>query len=369
MGFIMRTRLSSEEGFSPQQWDEFVRHAPSGHLLQTWAWGDLKARFGWQPERIAVVDDSRILAGAQVLFRRLPPGALTTAYIPKGPLLDPAAPSEVGANALLSALHNTCRRRRAIFLKVEPDWEDEAEARGWLKSKGFVPSQQTIQPRRTVVIDLRPPEEAILAQMKPKTRYNIRLAERKGVSVQRGRAEDLAIFYELLRITSRRDGFAIHTQAYYRTAWELFSTVDRELGTQEAAALFLAQYEGRTLAALMAFAWGKRAWYMYGASSDDERQRMPNHLLQWQAMLWAKVQGCQTYDLWGIPDLDESDVGPHTALAEEQGVLSTGLGGLYRFKRGFGGRDVRFAGAYDYIYHSPLYRLLTIAWNWRKRMA
>jgi len=234
------------------------------------------------------------------------------------------------------------------------------EARSWLESQGFIPSEQTVQPRRTVLIDLTLDEEAILAQMKPKTRYNVRLAQRKGISVRLGTADDLPLFYGLLKATGKRARFGIHTQAYYTRAWQLFMA-------QDSVALFLAQYEGQTLAALMAFTWGKKAWYMYGASSDEERQRMPNYLLQWEAMRWARAQGCETYDLWGIPDVDEGEIGPHIAMAEEQGVLSTGLGGLYRFKRGFGGREVRYVGAYDYVYNQPFYRLLTTLWKWRRR--
>jgi lipid II:glycine glycyltransferase (peptidoglycan interpeptide bridge formation enzyme) len=218
---------------SIQDWDAFTRAFSAGHLLQSWTWGEFKAHFGWQPARIAVVEEQRILAAAQVLFRPLLAGRVSMAYVPKGPLLDLAAPSAPAAGALLSALHEACRRRRTVFLKVEPDWEDEATARAWLKAQGFVPSSQTVQPRRTVIIDLRPDEEAILAQMKSKTRYNIRLAERKGVSVQMGTAQDLPLFYELLQVTGRRDGFAVHTQEYYALAWRLFAA-------QDAVALFLA---------------------------------------------------------------------------------------------------------------------------------
>jgi peptidoglycan pentaglycine glycine transferase (the first glycine) len=355
----MRISSSAEQGFSsPQEWDEFTKHFPAGHLLQAWAWGQFKAHFGWQPLRIAAVEGGCILAAAQVMLRPLPASRLTTAYVPKGPLMDHSMPTT--SAALLSAIHDVCRRKRAISLKVEPEWEDGTEERIWLEAQGFIPSEQTVQPRRTVVIDLTLDEEAILAQMKSKTRYNIRLARRKGVCVRPGTADDLSTFYELLKATGRRAQFGIHTQAYYTQVWRLFAA-------QESVALLLAQYGGKPLAALMVFAWGNKAWYMYGASSDEERQRMPTHLLQWEAMRWARERGCETYDLWGIPDVDESEIGPHIASAEERGVLSTGMGGLYRFKRGFGGREVRYVGAYDYVYNQPLYHLLRAAWNWRGR--
>ena len=361
MVFDMRICLSNEKDFvSPREWDAFTKRSPSGHLLQSWTWGEFKAHFGWQPLRLAAVEGDRILAAAQILFRPLPVSRLTTAYIPKGPLINRSTPPTSTATALLSAIHDACRRERAIALKVEPDWEDDIDERSWLGARGFIPSGQTVQPRRTVVIDLTLDEEAILAQMKPKTRYNIGLARRKGVSVSLGTAGDLCTFYELLEATSRRAEFGIHTQAYYTQAWQLFAA-------QESVALFLAQHGEMTLASLMVFIWGNKAWYMYGASSDEERQRMPNHLLQWEAIRWARARGCETYDFWGIPDVDEGQIGPHIAVAEERGALSTGLGGLYRFKRGFGGKEVRYVGAYDYVYKKSLYRLLTAAWDWRKR--
>ena len=353
----MRICSSADRDFvSPQEWDDFALRFPYGHVLQSWAWGELKAVFGWWPLRVAAIEGGCIRAAAQVLFRPLAFGRLSTAYVPKGPLVDPAASPE--PVSLLSAVDNLCRRRGAISLKVEPDWEDGVETRAFLMAQGLIPSKQTIQPRRTVVIDLAPDEEDILGQMKPKTRYNIRLAGRRGVSVRLGTARDLPAFYRLLQATGRRAGFGIHTQRYYAQAWQLFAA-------QDCVALVMAEYGARPLAALMVFAWGTQAWYMYGASSDEERQRMPTHLAQWEAMRWAKARGCETYDLWGIPDVDESDIGPSVMEAEDHGALSGGMGGLYRFKRGFGGREVRYVGAYDSVYNRPLYRLLTAVWERR----
>ena len=202
---VMHISSSAEKNFpSRQEWDEFTERFPSGHLLQSWTWGEFKAHFGWQPLRIAAVEGHDIVAAAQILFRPLPVSRLTTAYIPKGPMVYRSVPPTVPATALLSAIHDMCRRKRAISLKVEPDWEDGAEQRSWLEEQGFIPSEQSVQPRRTIAIDLTLDEEAILAQMKSKTRYNIRLAQRKDVSVRLGTADDLATFYELLEATSRR---------------------------------------------------------------------------------------------------------------------------------------------------------------------
>ena len=304
---VIQIITSVRNELSAPTWDAFTARSPQGHILQSWTWGDFKARFGWpEPVRLAVIEDGRLLAGAQVLFRPLPAGFWTTAYVPKGPLLSPE--KRDASSALLAAIHDTCRRRRAVSLKVEPDWEDTPAAHAWWRENGFRASSQTVQPRRTVIVSLRPDEASILAQMKSKTRYNVRLASRKGVAVRLGTAADLPGFYALLKVTSARDGFGIHTERYYAEVWRAFA----ERGS---AALFIAEYQGRSLGALMAFAWGRRAWYMYGASSDEERQRMPNHLLQWEAMRWAKALDCEAYDLWGIPDLGESQIGTDIALS------------------------------------------------------
>ena len=349
----MHIRLSTDrEPPSPQQWQEWLSLLPAQHLLQAWAWGDLKASFGWQPLRIAVLDEDTPVAAAQLLFRPILGTPLTTAYVPKGPMLKHGSGA---ATPLLTTLHSACHRRHAVFLKLEPDWADDTEAHQWLQAHGFVPSEQTVQPRRTVIIDLLPDEDTILSQMKSKTRYNIRLAQRRDITVRQGNADDLPVFHRLLQATSERAGFGVHTLAYYAEAWRLFSP-------GSSVALLLAQHGDSPLAALMVFARGERAWYLYGASSDHERQRMPTYLLQWEAMRWARARGCRTYDLWGIPDLDADGIGSF-AEAEEHGALSRGMGGLYRFKRGFGGQERRYVGAYDYVYNRPLYGLLTAAWR------
>jgi lipid II:glycine glycyltransferase (peptidoglycan interpeptide bridge formation enzyme) len=189
--------------------------------------------------------------------------------------------------------------------------------------------------------------------MKQKTRYNIRLAERKEVLVTP--SNDLAVFYDLMQVTGGRDGFGIHNLTYYRQAYELFHASGK-------CELLLAEYAGLPLAGLMVFAHGTRAWYLYGASNDAERSRMPTYLLQWEAMRWAARQGCQEYDLVGVPDVEESDL--EAGFAER----SDGLWGVYRFKRGFGGQLVRSVGAWDRAY-LPFVDKLYVWWANRRRTA
>ena len=342
----MNLHLVTEIG--EQDWNSFVTASPRGHILQSSQWGRLKEQFGWQVTRVAIQNRNQWLAGAQVLFRPTPLGLRTIAYVPKGPITDWA--DEEATHALLDALHRLCRQNRAIFLKIEPDVPENSALAQRLIDLGFHPSPQTIQPRCTILLDLTPDLEDILARMKPKTRYNIRLAARRGVTVREGTVEDLPEFYRLMQITSQRDRFGIHSRSYYETAHRLF--VPPKL-----ARLFLATYEGKVLAGIMVFALGQRAWYMYGASSNEHRNLMPNYLLQWEAIRWAKGRGCLTYDLWGIPDEEEE------ILESEFTKRSDGLWGVYRFKRGFGGQVVHYLGAYDYVYSPPLY------WLYNKLMA
>lgn len=317
-----------------QAWDRFVACDPRGHLLQTWAWGDLKGAFGWHPVRLAVERDGSLIAGAQVLYRRVGPFGM--GYIPKGPLLVEQDPQAVAV--LWRALHERSRKMGCILLKVEPEWHDEElQSHQWLAAQGLRPSAECIQPRRTIMVGLQGSEEELLARMKPKWRYNIRLSERKGVEVREGRVADIGVFYELLRITGQRDAFGVHNLEYYRRALELFAPTGR-------ATLLLAYHEGQPLAALIVYAFNEMAWYMYGASANERRELMPNHQLQWRAMRWAKAQGCRQYDLWGITDTDSPD---------------EVLGGVQRFKEGFGGQVVRYVGAYDYVYSRPLYWLMS----------
>ncbi len=352
----MYTRLfTDEDPLDSQTWNSFVAASSTGHLLQSWQWGQLKAAFGWQAVRIGVEDGGRLVAGAQVLFRSLLPSFpyLSIAYVPKGPVLDFG--NQVVSKALLSAIHRLARRRKAILLKIEPEQPDSPNLAGQLQAYGFRPSRQTIQPRSTIHIDLRAGLEEILARMKSKTRYNVRLAGRKGVLVREGTAEDMPIFYRLVELTGRRDGFAVHSREYYETAYRLFVP----LGL---AKLFLATYRDEVIAGLMAFAFGQRAWYMYGASSDRERNRMPNHLLQWEAIRWARERGCLTYDLWGIPDEVGREPEKYTRTVTDR---RGGLWGVYRFKQGFGGQVVRYVGAYDYIYNPALAWFYSKAVAWR----
>ncbi len=310
-------------------WNQFLQNRPDAHLLQTGEWGELKSAFGW--DAVRVINGN---IGAQILFRKLPLGFMI-AYIPKLAVSDERL---VASEEFWKEVDSVCRRRRAVFLKIEPDeWQDNFI----FHPSSFILSRHTIQPPRTILVDIRGSEDEILARMKQKCRYNIRLAEKKGVTVRTW--GNLDEFHKMIQITGGRDGFGVHSLEYYRRAYELFHPT----GVCE---LLVAEFENKPLAALMVFARGRRAWYVYGASNDEERNRMPTYLLQWEAMRWAKARGCEEYDLWGVPDEDEA------TLESQFEKRSDGLWGVYRFKRGFGGELKRAAQTLDKVYNPLLYK-------------
>jgi peptidoglycan pentaglycine glycine transferase (the first glycine) len=319
------------------RWNEAVAKLPGNHVLQSFEWGEFKAKYGWKLTRLLFEEGSQVQAAASVLCRQLPRFPLRVMYVPKGPLLD------YGNGQLLShvlaSLEELARAQRAIFIKMDPDVRlEESKVTETLRDRGWRSSSEQIQFRNTILIDLRQSEDDLLASMKAKTRYNVRLAARRGVRVRMGDPDDLALFYEMYAETSRRDDFIIRPFAYYHDAWGAFVEADL-------ACLFLAEYEGEPLAGLIAFRFGQRAWYMYGASTEKHRNLMPNHLLQWEAIRWAKGEGCTVYDLWGAPDV----------LSEDDP-----LWGVHRFKEGFGGQFVRHIGAYDYPVSRLLYWFYTV---------
>jgi len=317
---------------SLSDWNQFISTHPQAHLLQTGEWGELKSAFGWRPVRIVSGG-----TGVQILFRKLPFG-FTIGYIPKAVV---STQRSAFSQELWDEMDSVCKQSRAIFLKLEPDLWQEAESTKLLITNSQLRiSPHNIQPPRTIIIDIKDSEEQILARMKQKTRYNIRLAEKKGVIVRAW--DNIESFHNMMLITGGRDEFGVHSREYYQRAYDL-------LHPKQMGELLVAEYEGKPLAALFVARNGDRAYYLYGASTDEERNRMPTYLLQWEAMKWAKARGCEEYDLWGVPDEDESTVEASFETRHD------GLWGVYRFKRGFGGELKRAVQAMDRVYNPLLY--------------
>ena len=335
--------LSSET--ERRRWNTFVADSPWGHLMQSCEWGDFKAATGWQVRRMGVECDGQIVAGAQMLLQPLPWLPLTVAYIPRGPIVD--LKDEGTAAKLLSALHQTARAQRAIFLKIEPNLPDDSDVHNALKQHGFRPSIHTNQPRSTIAVNLSGGEDAVLANMRRNTRRLIRRAAREGVEIADGEGQDIDDFYRVLKSTAEIKGFSIHPKAFYEQMWEAFRNTD-------AAKLLLVKYQGEIVASKMILAFGNRSMHLWGGTSRKGREVHASYLSQWEAIKWAIARGYTYCDLWGIPEeIGEMLQKGQDVPKERQG----GLWGVYTFKRGFGGEIEYYAGAYDYIYRPLLYRL------------
>jgi peptidoglycan pentaglycine glycine transferase (the first glycine) len=353
--------LTGDDG--SHRWENFVCAHPDAHLLQSAGWGRLKFAFGWFSRTVAIASEetNQIVAGGQILFRRLAFSTTfgTMAYLPAGPLFCGEDPDHPANRLLWQSLDEVAKRERAIFLKVEPcDWyRPRPDLAAHLTAAGLHPSVQTVQPPRTIVIDLTEGEQAVLKRMNQSTRYKVRLEVKKEVDVHE--STDVDAFNRLVAVTSERDRFGVHDPAYYRMAHDLFSK-------QGQCVLFMASYAGRDLAGVMVFHYGSNAYYLYGASSDEERNRMATYIVQWAAIRWAMRQGATRYDLWGVPDVDPEKLEAEFEQHKDSDAHN-GLWGVYAFKRGFGGQVVRSVGAWDKVYNPAVYALYAWYARWRNR--
>ncbi|MDR2746556.1 MAG: peptidoglycan bridge formation glycyltransferase FemA/FemB family protein [Treponema sp.] len=329
-------------------------------FLQSGFWGSFKARFGWEPHPFLVDWGTGPAKPLLVIRRRLGPG-LSFAYVPWGPELPEGFPAglETAADGsarspLLAELAASLRKklpRSTAFIRFDPPWYTPgAEAGPPVLDRPLRRAPADIQPPDTVIIDLKGDGESLLMDMKPKCRYNIRLADRKGMLVQQLDEQGLDVFYALLGETARRDGIAIHSQDYYRA---LFERCRNYPGGGQEARLYLASHNGDPAAAIFTLFRGDEAVYLYGASSDRNRNLMAPYLLQWRAMTDAKAAGCRFYDLFGIPPTED----PGHPMA-----------GLYRFKTGFGGRIIHRPGSWDLAYRPLATGLFRAAESFRKSL-
>lgn len=331
----MQARLIKPE--ERDYFNNFIAGVPKGHILQSYEWGELKAKTGWQPLRLIVEEDNKPIAAISILKREIPGIKKSIFYAPRGPVFD--IEDEKVFDFLLAEVKKLAGQHKAIFLKIDPDVPSENKSfRELLLSRGFKSAEtgegfEGIQPKYVFRLDITPDSETLLANMHSKTRYNIRLAERKGVKIKTDcTKDDLKIFYQILLETTARDKFLVRSYSYFEDMWDYL--VERGYGK-----LFLAEYNGEYIAGTLALIFGKKTWYLYGASSNKHRNVMPNYLIQWTMIQWAKEQGCTLYDFRGVPgDLSEDNP----------------LYGLYRFKKGFNGVYTEFVGEFDLIY-SPFY--------------
>ena len=328
--------------------------AGGANLLQSPFWGSFKSSFEWTSHAFRIERGGRC-STLLVLVRGLG-GGMSLAYVPHGPVTERQAGAGASsdndliwretaeiASALRKELPAGC-----MFIRFDPPWGIEfpavtKEPGGYpsdlLSPKGsFCKARMDIQPPSTVVLDIRGTEEELLKGMKSKTRYNIKLAAKKGVSVRTSGIEQLENWYEIYRVTAERDRIALHSYSYYEKLFSL--AAKRRSGNPEDAPelhLLEAVIDGTVEAGIIICFQGpagnRRATYLYGASSNNKRNYMPAYALQWEAVKLAKASGCGEYDFFGIPPADDPGHPMH---------------GLYRFKTGFGGSILHRPGCWDY---------------------
>ncbi|MDD2619218.1 MAG: peptidoglycan bridge formation glycyltransferase FemA/FemB family protein [Syntrophomonadaceae bacterium] len=327
-----------------ERYDSFIDAHPKGHFLQLWEWGQVKQGMGWEPLPLVLEEDGIIKASLLILKRKLPIPGLKKCifYSPRGPVVD--IENEELCQALFKGAEKVARDEGAILLKIDPDVAIEQQKfKDILIKCGFRANEtgldfEGVQPRFVFRLDVSGTEKQLMENMHAKWRYNIRLAAKKKVSIKIAQnKEDLRVFYEILKETASRDHFLVRGYEYFAWIWDYM--VEKNY-----AKIFLAEYEGQTIAATLALITGDKVWYLYGASSNNYRSVMPNYLIQWEMIRWARQQDCKLYDFRGVSgDMDETNP----------------LYGLYRFKKGFGGDMIEFAGEWDMVYS----RLFFWLWN------
>ncbi|HEX9776071.1 MAG TPA: peptidoglycan bridge formation glycyltransferase FemA/FemB family protein [Actinomycetota bacterium] len=314
-----------------ERFDHAVAASPLADVLQSWEWGEVKRATGWVPQRLIVEDeDGTIRAACSVL--RLEPvrGVPPLLYAPRGPVLDYGDDRALRALLAFIAAHG----EGAFMFKCDPPVVAGGEAARALARAGLrgvhAGAFGGTQPTTVMLLDLSVGADKVFEGFKPKWRYNVRVAERRGVRVRDAGRSDLDAFHVLYRETAARDGFVPRGRSYFETLFD-------RLEPHGMLRMFLAELEGEPVAAIILMSMGERAIYVYGASSGRRRDAMPNHILQWTAIKWAAEAGYSLYDFRGVsPVRDGEPVIPH-------------LAGLNRFKEGFGARTVEYAGEFDLV--------------------
>lgn len=342
------------------EWDAFVAANSAGSFLQSTLWSIFQKNTGKKTlflacgekegriqtelpdllEHVTISPEKWVFASS-IIEHALPQGKRYL-YMPRGPLCDflkmtGESPSGI-FRSCVDMVRSSVEKGRTLFLRVDPEWQDTSELREFFANLGAVKAPHEVQPQRTVIVDMRKGKEELLAHMHPKTRYNVRLSERRGVRVRKVGGDETRVqeeFFSLLAKTAQRDGFKLHPPSYYQTMLAA-SGIEGSKGGGSLE-LFVAEYNTMILAGAIVSFFGRRATYLHGASADEMRNVMGPYLLHWEIIKEAKQRGYEEYDLWG--------------------VSSTRWPGVTRFKQGFGGREVSYIGAYDFIFNSLWYQI------------
>ena len=302
------------------------------HVIQSWQWGDFRKKMGLDLVRLGHFEGNKLISAYQLTFHPVPFFKYTVGYLPKGPMPD---------EKMVEALKTLGERKNAAFIKIEPNVLKIENGKLKMENLGLVPSKKSLFTKYNFLIDLTKTEDQLLAAMHPKTRYNINIAQKKGVTVYDSTSdEDFEIYLKLYFETTKRQKYFGHTSTYHKLVWQT-------LMQAKMARLLIAKYQGKPLVAWMLLNFGQTIYYPYGGSSKEHKEVMASNLIAWEAIRLGKKNGFKIFDMWGAlaPDARESDP----------------WYGFHRFKAGYGPIHVEYVGTYDLILKPSLYNTSNIA--------
>lgn len=298
------------------------------HPLQSWAWGEFREKTGATVLRLGRYEKGKLVESAQVTLHKIPHLPWKIGYWPKG---------SWPTSQMIEAVKHEAKKRKVVMVKLEPNVLAE-ERKGLIerykRSFGLVTGRPLFT-RWSFWLDLSKSEDELLAGMKQKTRYNVRLAERKGVKISEDNSKEaFEEYWQLTQETMKRQGFYAHTKKYHQTMFET-------LVPDGMAHLFKATYEGKTLASWIIFVLNGVIYYPYGASTREDREVFASNLMMWEVIKYGKKNRCTLFDMWGSP-------GPNPKPSDP-------WGGFHRFKEGYGAKLMEFIGTYDLVINPLLY--------------
>lgn len=307
------------------------------HPLQSWEWGEFKQKTGLDVERIGVFEDSKLTHGMQITFHPVPFLNKNIGYFPKGYMPDATQ---------LASIRDLALKNNAIFIKLEPNVSEKVGVKSahgsvtkFLLENDCVPGKPLFT-KYTFKLDLSPSEETLFKNLESKTRYNVNLAYKKGVTIFENTSEEgMEQYIEILQETTKRQGFYAHSPEYFRDMW-------RKLKGSKMIRIFNAVYEGEVLTSWIMFIFNGTIYYPYGSSKSKNRNVMASNLMMWEMIKLGKREGCHTLDMWG-------SLGPEPAKNHQ-------WYGFHKFKKGYGGDLTEFLGTYDYVIDFPMYKIFNI---------
>jgi lipid II:glycine glycyltransferase (peptidoglycan interpeptide bridge formation enzyme) len=317
------------------------------HPVQTWEWGDFQIGEGHQVYRLGVFDNNKMVSAYSVSFHKIPHTNYSIGTMLRGPNID---------DEMIKNVRKIAVDEKAIFVKFEPDVyhqtfdtnNNSTTVNSLPGFPGLVISPKVAFYPYSYVIDLTKSEDELLVVMHPKTRYNIKVANRNNVVVlENSTDEGFEIYLKLLFATTKRQGFYLHSREYHQNLWKILQPTGM-------VHIMLSQYQGQTLSAFMLFTLKNKLFYPYGSSLAVHKEVMAQNLLMWEVIKFGRESGLKTFDMWGSlgPDAKETDSGF----------------GFHRFKQGYGGQLVQFVGTYDLVINPQLYQLYNLIDKYRWKL-